>query len=369
MQVTSTGSGHIQKCVPCNPSNSYDNSCMLYGSIGIIQLCPGDPHFSSLAVPQHFFHPAGIDHFHIIIQKQQIFPGSIRFSKIIDSGIIKPCLPGNHLHILSLLQFLIIGKSLLFLTVVFYNNDLVIGIRCLFKHRIQTFFQSFLLIFIGNQDGNQRIPLYRVCHLIKSQIFRVADNPLHTRPGKISLDGTFSRIKSIHLTGRIIRRRGFMSAPVVQDFRDMADHLCLFHTPENKVIVLRAVILSAKTTRLPNQRRPRHKKMGNIVIGPQKIQIKIRFKMGLKMLGKVCRYLIFIRINHIHQRIFFPLQMLVHHFHHPIERLRRQKIVMIQKPQKFSLCHGECFIGIFRDSQIFLQFFHFDPGIFSCILF
>ena len=66
-----------------------------------------------------------------------------------------------------------------------------------------------------------------------------------------------------------------------------------------KIIVLRAVILSAKTTRLPNQRRPRHKKMGNIVIGPQKIQIKIRFKMGLKMLGKVCRYLIFIGINHI----------------------------------------------------------------------
>ena len=35
-------------------------------------------------VPQHFFHPVRIDHFHIIIQKQQILSGSRFFSEIID---------------------------------------------------------------------------------------------------------------------------------------------------------------------------------------------------------------------------------------------------------------------------------------------
>ena len=80
-------------------------------------------------------------------------------------------------------------------------------------------------------------------------------------------DGTFSRVKRIHLACRIVRRRCLMRPPVIQHFRDVADVFRRLRTPEDEIIILRTVILSAEPANLTDQIRSHHKEMCNKIIG------------------------------------------------------------------------------------------------------
>ena len=84
---------------------------------------------------------------------------------------------------------------------------------------------------------------------------------------KISLNGTLSCLKSIHLACRVIRCGGFVGSPVVKDLRYMDDLTCLFHTAENKIIVLRSVKFSAETSGFLYNRTSHNQKMTDIIVG------------------------------------------------------------------------------------------------------
>jgi len=83
--------------------------------------------------------------------------------------------------------------------------------------------------------------------------------------------------------------------------------------------------------------------------------------MWLKMLGQICCDLIFIGIDHICLRMFLQCSCDL------IQSIGCKQIIMIQKCDKISSCHGKGCIGILSDTEIFLQIFIADPFIHLCI--
>ncbi len=69
-----------------------------------------------------------------------------------------------------------------------------------------------------------------------------------------------------------------------------------FYAAENKIIILCSVKFLPETSDFL-QYSSDNKKMADIVVGTQKVQVKIRFQMWLKMLVQFCCNLIFICIN------------------------------------------------------------------------
>ena len=82
---------------------------------------------------------------------------------------------------------------------------------------------------------------------------------------------------------------------------DLPGLLC---TAEDEIIILCPVILPAKPSCLLQNTPFHNKKMTNIIIGPQKIRIEIRFQMGLEMFQILSSYFIFVRIEHFCIRLF-----------------------------------------------------------------
>ena len=152
-----------------------------------------------------------------------------------------------------------------------------------------------------------------------------------------------------------------MCPPVIEDLGNVAHLLRIFHAAENKIIILGALEFTAESSCFLKHGTPYHKKVTDIVIGSQKIQIKIRFQMRLEVFAEVCGNLIFIRIDRVKAAVF---RQRGGNF---IKRVRRQQIVMIQKPDKLSFRHLQRRVGIPGYSQILTQVFHPDPFIFSCI--
>ena len=148
-----------------------------------------------------------------------------------------------------------------------------------------------------------------------------------------------------------------MGPPVVQHLRYMENFFGFFRTAENKVIVLGAVKFPAKSSGLPGQPRSHHKKVGDIIVGPQQIQVEIRFKVGLKVFRKIRGHLILVRVDRVRLRIRRQ------RFGNPEQGLRGQKIVVIQQPHKLAPGHLQSFVGISGDAQVFLKIFHPDPLI------
>ena len=124
-------------------------------------------------------------------------------TEVVDRGIIKFPFPGDDLNLLPCNLF-IEGKCFRLLTIIFYNNNLIIPIACLFSNRIQTFFQRFRLILIWNNDRYKWFPADFIFYPVKSKIFRMLYSSLCTTADKMFLNCTLSRIKRIHLASRII---------------------------------------------------------------------------------------------------------------------------------------------------------------------
>ena len=117
-------------------------------------------------------------------------------------------------------------------------------------------------------------------------------------PFQMFLDGTLSGIKGIHLAGRIICCRSLVHPPVIQDPGDVSDMRRFLRTPEDQVIILGSVKSSPETAHFFHQLLFRHKEMADVIIGPEKILVKIRLHKGLEMFGQIRGHLILIGINH-----------------------------------------------------------------------
>ena len=63
--------------------------------------------------------------------------------------------------------------------------------------------------------------------------------------------------------------------------------LCQLTASEDKIIILGAVEFLAETARLFNQALFYHEKMADVIVGTQKIQIKIRLQMRLIMFTQI----------------------------------------------------------------------------------
>ena len=154
------------------------------------------------------------------------------------------------------------------------------------------------MIFIRNNDRDQRVIIPQEFCPVESQELSLAHFHFNTDPVIMRLHRPLSRIKCIQLALRILRCGIFMASPVIQDLRNMMDlfRSRMFHTTEDKVIILRSVKLSAQHSDLINQRFLRHKQMADIIDRTQQIHVIIRFEMWLEELVSVHRHLIFIRI-------------------------------------------------------------------------
>ena len=119
--------------------------------------------------------------------------------------------------------------------------------------------------------------------------------------------------------------------------------------PQHKIIILRALIAGA-LLQAPEHIRSHHQEMADIVIGKQKIQVEIRLPVGLIKILPAAVAFILVRIEK--HRGDSPLFTLLHGTGHFIQSVRRQKIVMVQKPCVGPPDRLQRFIGIFRDSQI-----------------
>ena len=188
--------------------------------------------------------------------------------------------------------------------------------------------------------------LYRVFHSVKSKIWSMAYSAFYSSPLKMCLDSTFASFKSVHLTRRIISSRRLVGTPMIQNLRYMHHFPGFFHTSENKIIVLCSVKFPAESAHFFYKLPPHNKKVTNIVIGTKQINIKIRLQVWLKMLVQFSSHLILICVYCI------PMLMLVQCIHNLVKSIWRKKIIMIQKPHKFSLCHGKCSIGVLCNSFI-----------------
>ena len=115
-----------------NSANSNYTACMLDRIIRIKQLYTYCSDLPALTHSKHFCQPAFCNNCHIIIQEQKILPICITCSIIVDCRIIESLLPCYNCNVIMFfLDFFIILKSLLFFTVVLYNNKFIILINTL----------------------------------------------------------------------------------------------------------------------------------------------------------------------------------------------------------------------------------------------
>ena len=68
----------------------------------------------------------------------------------------------------------------------------------------------------------------------------------------------------------------------------MSDLAGLLYTAKNKIMILRTVKFLPESAGFTYNRLSGNKKMTDIIIGAQKVQIKIRLQMRLKMLAQIC---------------------------------------------------------------------------------
>ena len=107
---------------------------------------------------------------------------------------------------------------------------------------------------------------------------------LYAHALEVCFDCSFACIKRIHLAGRIICSRCLVCTPMINDLRYMSDSAgSSLHTAENKVMILCPVKFLTETADLIHDSLADYKKVTDIVVGPQEIQVEIRFQMRLEM--------------------------------------------------------------------------------------
>lgn len=78
-----------------------------------------------------------------------------------------------------------------------------------------------------------------------------------------------------------------MRPPVVEYLRNVANPVRLLRAAQNKIIVLRTVILTIKSSDLLKKSSGYDQKMADVVIASQQIRIEIRLQVRLKVLTPI----------------------------------------------------------------------------------
>ena len=80
----------------------------------------------------------------------------------------------------------------------------------------------------------------------------------------------------------------------------------LFCTAENKIIILCAVKFRTESPDLLRNLPAHNKKMADIIVGAEQIQIEIRLQMGLEMLREIRCDLVLIGIEYVDPSVLLP---------------------------------------------------------------
>ena len=153
-----------------------------------------------------------------------------------------------------------------------------------------------------------------------------------------------------------------MTAPVIQNLWNMDNFFRLFAAAENKIKILGSVKFFPEISRLLCHLSFYCKNMTDIIIIPETEQIKIRFKMRIKIMLSVHADLVLICVNHISILIINCLYNLK-------QRIWLQSIVMITEHQVFPSGKLHGLIGVHRNTTVGFQLFITDPYLMSVIFF
>ena len=200
-------------------------------------------------------------------------------TKVIQFRIVKLVRIINNMYLIRF-YFLIIRKCFFFLTVIFNNDDLIICISRFFDCS-KTFVETFHLIFIWDDNGYQRSAQKFIFYTIESKILCFFHRSCNSKPVKVRFQCPLSGVCCIFFCSTASSRGQFMHSPVIKDFCHMFDPFCLFHAAKDKIIILRAVIITADSTDFFQKSPAHNEKMCDIVIRTQQIQIEIRFEMRI----------------------------------------------------------------------------------------
>ena len=204
------------------------------------------------------------------------------------------------------------------------------------------------MILIRDNNGNQRFSFYFHMTSVPSRAFCQLYICPDSRTFIVCFYRPFSCFKSISFTFRIGRCGIHMTSPVIKDSWNMNNPFRLLAAAKDQVKILCSVIFPAKCSCLIQNRSFYHENMTDIIILSESEQVKIRFKVWLKVMLSIHTDLIFIRID----RICFFLSDRLYNMK---KCIRRKNIIVIAEHDILSHCKLNGCICIFGNTFVFFQ--------------
>ena len=136
------------------------------------------------------------------------------------------------------------------------------------------------MILVRNDNGYERFFFgHDVLYPVQARILTHFHPGIYSDTVKMRLNRPLPGFERIALAGRILRSRTPVCPPVVQRPWNVADLLCLFHTAQRKIIILRSVKLRPHRPDLIKKRPADRRQMADIIHTAQQIHIEIRLKV------------------------------------------------------------------------------------------
>ena len=214
--VSCVSSWLLHKTVTGNSTKADDNTGMLDRIVLVVQSRTDNSDITAAAVAEHFFDAVIVDHLCVIIQQQQIRSVCVPDTEIVDFGIIEVSFVIVYLNLAALfLQFFIIGKSLLFRTVVLHNNKLQIRITGFFQNRLYAAVQIIDVVFVRNDNRDQRLFIENIFRPIQAEKLAVLHRCMDSFSLIMRLNRSSSGFKRILLALRIFCCGILVASPVI----------------------------------------------------------------------------------------------------------------------------------------------------------
>ena len=323
---------------------------MLDRVIRIVELCSCDPYPVLLTVLEHFLNPGRSDDLHIIVQEKKIFSTGFLHCKVIDGRIIELFLPGQDPYIvISAFECFVIGKGFLVFAVILYNKNLIILPGRSLLNRRNAQFQIIDMIFIWNDNGDQRLTLDLYMASVPSGSFCHFYGCRDSHSFVMCFYRSSSCLKCITFAFRVGCRGVHMGTPVVKDSRHMDNLFCLLTAAENQVKVLCTVIFRTEGSHLFQKLFFHCKDMADIIVLTQTEKIEIRLKVWFEIMFAVHADFIFVRVYHI-------CFLLCDGFYNMEQCIRCQHIIMVAEHDIISHCQFDGCIGVLGNSLILFEF-------------
>ena len=287
----------LHKAVSRNAAETNDHTCVLHSIILIIETRSHSSNIRSHTVSQKLFQTIRTDDLRIVVEKKQILTFGMRSTEIVDGGIVENAIPVHHMSLrIGGFQLFIISECLIFRTVVLHDHILIIAVSRFFFDGINTSLQIIDVIFVRDDNGDQRFFLPEEFRAVKTKILALLDLYRNTDPVIMSFNGTCACVKGVHLAFRILCCGILMASPVIKDPRDMMDLLSSrsFHAAEYKIVILCAVEFFLQHSDLIHDLFFYNKKMADVVYCTQKIDIEVRFEMRLEKFMAIHGHLILV---------------------------------------------------------------------------